>query len=577
VGVKKKRRMTAVLAVIWCILLSVIPVFGAGDDYRIEQLYINMPDVTAYYRSSQGDNKLEAYLGGEKLTLKDVENFSKTGEAVEYYVLLDISGSITGERFTDIKTALTQFRSELRENDSLILLTFGSEVTQVLGGTEDQQSAAAVINGLQNDNANTVLFDAINTAADMIWKVGDSSEKRRIITVISDGKDCADDTRNAESTENTLKSRGIPVYTMAVENNEGDTEAETQNYRSKFAAMARNTGGVPWTVADGGTALDGLHTVRDAVMNSYRARFQASSNRVSNKKEDFVLKFLSAGNMSDTCSVLVSRGQKDETAPEIKSVTSEKADSISITFTKPVENAKDAGNYTVTRDGEAVPVKQVVAGENAKTEVTLLFDEDLYEADYEIQLKNITDQSNEKNPLAQTKVTLSTDWPKPKTSVMDLILKWWPLVLTLIFVILIVVVLVVLKNIKKKKNVLIIEDQVVQADEVEERKHIHMDQIPGKNIIIWISNGKDTPKRMEYQLRGSAIIGRASGCDIYCDDPMMSKQHFVLEYDNGKIFIHDLQSRNGTKVNGMPVEKKYPLHSGDEIKAGNLKFRIEWD
>ena len=83
-GVKKKRRMTAVLAVIWCILLSVIPVFGAGDDYRIEQLYINMPDVTAYYRSSQGDNKLEAYLGGEKLTLKDVENFSKTGEAVEY-------------------------------------------------------------------------------------------------------------------------------------------------------------------------------------------------------------------------------------------------------------------------------------------------------------------------------------------------------------------------------------------------------------------------------------------------------------------------------------------------------------
>ena len=75
-----------------------------------------------------------------------MENFSKTGEAVEYYVLLDISGSITGERFTDIKTALTQFRSELRENDSLILLTFGNEVTQVLGGTEDQQSAAAVIN-----------------------------------------------------------------------------------------------------------------------------------------------------------------------------------------------------------------------------------------------------------------------------------------------------------------------------------------------------------------------------------------------------------------------------------------------
>ena len=31
----------------------------------------------------------------------------------------------------------------------------------------------------------------------------------------------------------------------------------------------------------------------------------------------------------------------------------------------------------MTRDGEAVPVKQVVAGENSATEITLLFDEDL--------------------------------------------------------------------------------------------------------------------------------------------------------------------------------------------------------
>ncbi|MGN8767013.1 FHA domain-containing protein [Blautia massiliensis (ex Liu et al. 2021)] len=574
---KKKKIMAAIAAVFWCVLLSITPVFAAGDDYRIEQLYINMPDVTAYYRSSQGDSDLEAYLGGEKLSLKDVENFEKTGEAVEYYILVDISSSLPQERFVDIKAALTQFHSELRENDSMVLITFGNEVKQILNGTEDQDTAAAAISALNNDNGNTVLFDAINTAADMIWKEGASSEKRRIITVISDGKDCADDTRSAESTESTLKSRGIPIYTMAMENIEGDSEVETQNYRGKFAAMARDTGGVPWTVSSGQNTLDGLHTIRDAVMSSYRARFTASSNRVSNKKEDFVLKFLSAGNMSDTCSVLVSRGQKDDTAPEIQSIESKKANSISITFSKPVENAKEAGNYSVTRDGEAVPVKQVVAGENSATEITLLFDEDLYEADYVIKLKNITDQSNEKNALVQNEIKLSTDWPKPKASVIEMILKWWPLVLTAVFVILIVVVVIVLRNIRKKKNVLIIDDQVVRADEVEERKHIRMDQTAGKNIVISISNGRDMPKRMEYVLKGSAIIGRAAECDIYCDDPMMSKQHFALEDMNGNIFIYDLQSKNGTRVNGMPVKEKYPLHSGDEIKAGNLKFRIEWN
>ena len=57
---KKKKIMAAIAAVFWCVLLSITPVFAAGDDYRIEQLYINMPDVTAYYRSSQGDSDLEA-------------------------------------------------------------------------------------------------------------------------------------------------------------------------------------------------------------------------------------------------------------------------------------------------------------------------------------------------------------------------------------------------------------------------------------------------------------------------------------------------------------------------------------
>lgn len=575
--VKKKKEMAIVLIMICCILLHAVTSLAAGDNYRIEQLYINMPEVTAYYRSPQEDSNLEAYLDGEKLTFKDVELFSQTGEAVEYYVLLDISSSITEKRFSDIKTALIKFQTELRENDNMILLTFGNKVTQILNGTEDHQTAEKTISELKNDNSNTVLFDAINTAADRIWKVADSSEKRRIIVVISDGKDCADDTRSSESIENTLNSRGIPVYTIAVENNEGDTEVETQNYRSKFAAMARNTGGVPWTVPYDGLVIDGLNTVRDAVMNSYRARFKAIDNLVSNKKEDFVLKFLDAGNMTDTCSILVSRGQKDEIAPEITSVKSKKSNSISIIFTEPVENAGDVGNYGVTREGKSVPVKQVLTGENSGTEVTLLFDEELYEANYEIEIKNITDQSNEKNPLVQTRVKLKTKWPAPKTSVGDLILKWWPFVLILILGIILITVLIIRRNIKKKKNMLIIDTQVVEADKVEERKHICMKQIPGKNIVIWVSNGRDAPKRMEYLIRSSAIIGRAAECDIYCDDPMMSKQHFVLEYENEKIFIYDLQSRNGTKVNGMPIGEKYPLHSGDEINAGNLKFRIEWN
>nr|WP_294677421.1 FHA domain-containing protein [uncultured Blautia sp.] len=573
-GVKKKKILTGFIALMLCLICSIVPAYGAGDDYRIEQLYINMPDVTAYYRSPDGSGDLEAYLGGEKLALMDNASFAETGEAVEYYILMDISSSISPGRSEDIKASLTQFLSKLRESDSMILITFGDTVTEVLNGTESRDEASSVISGIQNNNENTVLFDAINYAADRIWTEGASSEKRRIITVISDGKDCADDTRGVESVQTVLNSRGIPVYTMAVENVEGDSEVDTQNYRSKFAALSRNTGGVPWTITDGGSVMDGLNQMYDAVMNSYRARFTASSNKVSHQNEDFVLKFLSAGNMSDTCSVLVDRSQKDETVPEVVSAKSNEENSITVTFSEKVENGLDAGNYKLTRGDKTIPVNQVIADEEDQLAVRLIFDEDLYKGDYTLQVKNITDTSNEKNAIGSAEIKITTKW---KPSAVQLILKWWPIALTVIFVILIIVALIVLKRIKKKRSVLIVGDEVIEADDIQERKHIRMDQLPTRNIRIWISNGRDMPKQMDYILKGSAIIGRATQCDIYCDDPMMSKQHFALEYEGGNIYITDLQSRNGTRVNGRPIQERYRLQSHDEITAGNLKFRIEWN
>ncbi len=583
-GRKMKNIVWKAAALFLCLLMPAVAVLAAADDYKIEQTYINMPEVTAYYRSPQDGDEIEAYLGGEKLNLEETARFSETGEAVEYYILLDISASISQDRFTDIKNALTQFITELRENDRLILITFGDAVNQVLNGGESREEASGIVSGLQNNNQNTMLFEAVQSAADMIWQAGNSSEARRIITVISDGKDCADDTRSAESVENVLISRGIPVYTMAVENNERDSELEKQDYRGKFAALARNTGGVPWTDSEGGAFLDGLHQMRDTVMNSYRAKFTASSNRISNQREDFVLKFDSEGNISDTCSVLVGRGQKDETPPQIVSIISGDENSISIEFSEPVANAEIVSNYSVRKDDRPVPVKQVVADDSVESGVKLLFDQELYQGEYVIEIHNVTDVSNEQNPLAEEQKTLETSWPEPEPeteeeTLWELILKWWPIVLTAVFVILLIIVILVLRNLKKKKNVLIIDGKEINADQYEERKHIKMktSELPIKNLIIWISNGRDTPRRIEYTLHGSAIIGRNEQCDIYCDDPMMSKQHFVLEYTGENIFVADLDSKNGTSVNGIAIKERYLLHSHDEILAGNLKFRIEWN
>ena len=114
---RRKIRFAGIIAL--CILWGAAFSARADSAHKIEQVFINMPDVTTYYRSPSEENELEAFLDGEPLSLTDNQRFSETGEPVEYYVLLDISASIRQTRFEDIKASLTQFMNGLRETDSL--------------------------------------------------------------------------------------------------------------------------------------------------------------------------------------------------------------------------------------------------------------------------------------------------------------------------------------------------------------------------------------------------------------------------------------------------------------------------
>ena len=88
-------------------------------------------------------------------------------------------------------------------------------------------------------------------------------------------------------------------------------------------------------------------------------------------------------------------------------------------------------------------------------------------------------------------------------------------------------------------------------------------------------NGRKPVKTL-WQLEKSLIVGRASICDVYFDDGQMSRQHFCLEREGKNILISDLQSTNGTSVNGIAVGQKRRLSPGDVIEAGSVKITVRW-
>lgn len=72
----------------------------------------------------------------------------------------------------------------------------------------------------------------------------------------------------------------------------------------------------------------------------------------------------------------------------------------------------------------------------------------------------------------------------------------------------------------------------------------------------------------EYTLEGERVtLGRGSANDIVLNEPVVSGQHAVLQLA-GEATITDLDSTNGTYLNGKPV-KKSPLHHNDVIAIGN--------
>ena len=71
-------------------------------------------------------------------------------------------------------------------------------------------------------------------------------------------------------------------------------------------------------------------------------------------------------------------------------------------------------------------------------------------------------------------------------------------------------------------------------------------------------------------------IGRSMDCDIVIPDPQVSRLHARMEKAGEGWVIVDLESRNGTRVNGETVTEKI-LNAGDMIQIGGASLKYEVD
>lgn len=73
----------------------------------------------------------------------------------------------------------------------------------------------------------------------------------------------------------------------------------------------------------------------------------------------------------------------------------------------------------------------------------------------------------------------------------------------------------------------------------------------------------------------SLVMGRKEDCHLHLLDPQVSNRHATLEWTGATYRLVDAGSRNGTRVNGAPLEEARDLAPGDVIGVGTSILRYE--
>ena len=97
--------------------------------------------------------------------------------------------------------------------------------------------------------------------------------------------------------------------------------------------------------------------------------------------------------------------------------------------------------------------------------------------------------------------------------------------------------------------------------------------------LVVIEAARDQPEVTSagttYPLQLVTSIGRSPTNTVVIADTYASSQHALLTWREGHWWLRDQNSRNGTLLNGKPVEEPTLVSTGDMISIGRTTLRLE--
>lgn len=556
------------------LVVGVFLLFGGGREaeaarkkFVLEQASAVAPEVKAYIGGTYADDwsglTFDATVAnGENeiaLSQTSITNFEESGEGIHYIVLLDNSGSVDKKQLKNVRQELGRWEKELGEQDQLTVYTVGAKKKN---GTKTKVKQ---ISAIRPGAKYTVLYRSINE----ILAEEAAVPMRTVLLLITDGEDDSEGKDNSiENTVRNVKNASISVYGILLKNTlSNQNKKKMKATENEILADQR---GDYETCGSPGQVAGAFRYIKKVIRKqTYIVTFRAADNR----KFDGIskIKISTAENALEGI-IDYSKNTPDQEPPYIAgdiTKTGESAIRFSLCDNSGiVKGADEKENYIVKsiKEGQEAPdaeaktwaVKSVHynAGTN---EVEITFEDQLLTGKYHISFQNITDGSQEKNALSEQR-EFSFDGLDPAGETAKELARdyWWILVILAVVMIGVIVIIVI----KRRKPVIIQEGTTAQEAALPDTKRIR--------LIITDRAGQ--VKEVEWNVEGSIFIGRSEMCNIFFDDDRLSRQHFAIEVTKVACYIEDLETTNGTFVNGVRLNTRRMLLNNDVITAGRERI-----
>ena len=97
----------------------------------------------------------------------------------------------------------------------------------------------------------------------------------------------------------------------------------------------------------------------------------------------------------------------------------------------------------------------------------------------------------------------------------------------------------------------------------------------GADGWLIVERGGGLQRDQRFDLIGGLSIGRSKDADVRIEDRYASGLHARVFSREGRFFVEDMNSTNGTLLNGATLQGEAELIDGDSVQIGDTVFRFE--